>query len=104
MLDYYSILNTSWRFFFTSKRIIETPFLPALPVLPDLWIKGSVFLGGSSWITNPTFYISNPLEATSVAIKILVLPSLKAFKLYYLSFWDISPCKKDASRPRPIAI
>ena len=79
--------------------MIEIPFLPALPVLPDLWINGYVCLGGYNWITNPTLSISNPLEATSVAIRNLVVPFLKAFKLYYLYLCDMSPCKNEASFP-----
>lgn len=50
-------------------------------------------------MTNPTLSISNPLDATSVAIRIFVIPFLKAFKLYYLYRCDISPCKNDASFP-----
>lgn len=91
------------KFFLRSNNVTQIPFLPALPVRPALWIKGYVFLGGSSWITKPTLSMSSPLDATSVAIRIFLFPFLKALRLNSLSFWDISPCKNEASFPNYIA-
>lgn len=59
------------------KKVKHTPLLPALPVLPDLWMYVSISLGGSSCTMRSTSGISSPLAATLVATKHLSLPSLK---------------------------
>jgi len=45
------------------------PFLPALAVLPDLWTKLSISLGGDNYIIRSIWGKSSPLAATLVAIK-----------------------------------
>lgn len=90
-------------FFLRSNNVMQMPLRPALPVRPARWMNGSVLRGGYNWITSPTLSMSSPLEATSVAMSIFLLPLLKAAKLNSLSFCAISPWRKAASLPNSMA-
>ena len=70
------------------------PFLPTLPVLPDLWTQSSALLGGSICITRSTKGMSRPRAATLVAIRHLTLPSLNSLKATYLLLCSISPWRR----------
>ena len=75
------ILLYSW----SSTRVTQVPFLPALPVRPDLWIYYSLCLGGENYIIKSKSSTCIPLAATSVAINIYISLSLNYFKT--LSLW-----------------
>ncbi len=69
------------------------PWLSPLPVLPMRWMWVSRSFGTSTFITQVTSFMSNPREATSVAISSLPL-DLKSFIIWVRSYCNLSPCKQ----------
>mmetsp|Transcript_99997 Transcript_99997/g.282295 ORF Transcript_99997/g.282295 Transcript_99997/m.282295 type:complete len:260 (+) Transcript_99997:1868-2647(+) len=84
-------MSASLYSFFQEKKVMQVPFLPARPVLPDLWTYVSTF-GGSHWITSRMSGTSSPRAATSVATRMSNCPSRKPAIVTSRCFCSMEPC------------